>query len=270
MLGGPAKVVWHTTENDPAKTTAKNVATYLVGTGNTVHLVWHPVTGETIQMIPAHHAGRGLENHPGGVETNRAGSVVIQVEVVGRASQPFTSGPMVGLSKILAWVASLGVPPVWSGTEDRSAASWAKAGHFGHMDVPENSHTDPGAVDKAKLCRGGLTTPQTPTRPAKPTSNAAQVKAIQGAVHVAVDGQFGTGTLNACNAVIRRDTSQVRYLQARVGARVDGLWGKASEVSRLVAVGRIQDAIGVKADGVWGDHSKAAWAACLAENYMQH
>ena len=151
MLGGPAKVVWHTTENDPAKTSATNVAKYLVGSGNTVHLVWNPVSGETVAMLPANVAGRGLENHAGGVETNRAGRVVIQIEVVGRASQPFTSGPCNGLPKILAWVASLGGPPVWSGTTNRSTANWAKSGHFGHMDVPENSHTDPGLIDKTKL-----------------------------------------------------------------------------------------------------------------------
>jgi len=151
MLGGPAKVVWHTTENDPTKTSATNVAKYLVGSGNTVHLVWNPVSGEIVQMIPANLAGRGLENRAGGVETNRAGRVVVQIEVVGRASQPFTNGPCVGLPAILAWLTSLGIPAVWVGTPDRSTANWAKSGHFGHMDVPENSHTDPGNVDKTKL-----------------------------------------------------------------------------------------------------------------------
>jgi hypothetical protein len=151
MLGGPAKVVWHTTENDPTKTTATNVAKYLVGSGNTVHLVWNPVSGETVAMLPANLAGRGLENRAGGVETNRAGRVVIQIEVVGRASQPFTDGPCNGLPEIQAWLTSLGVPPVWSGTTNRSTVNWAKSGHFGHMDVPENSHTDPGLIDKAKL-----------------------------------------------------------------------------------------------------------------------
>ena len=151
MLGGPAKVVWHTTENDPAKTSATSVAKYLVGSGNTVHIVWNPLTGEIVQMIPANLAGRGLENRAGGVETNRAGKVVIQIEVVGRAAVPFTNRPMVGLPKIQAWLASLGIPAVWSGTTNRSTANWAKSGHFGHMDVPENSHTDPGLIDKTKL-----------------------------------------------------------------------------------------------------------------------
>jgi hypothetical protein len=151
LLGGPAKVVWHTTENDPTQTTATNVANYLVGSGDTVHLVWNPVSGETVAMLPANLAGRGLENRAGGVETNRAGSVVVQIEVVGRASQPFTDGPCNGLAQIQAWLTSLGVPPVWAGTPDRSIANWAKGGHFGHMDVPENSHTDPGNVNKTKL-----------------------------------------------------------------------------------------------------------------------
>jgi hypothetical protein len=157
MLGGPNKVVWHTTENDPTKTTASAIAHYLVSSGNTVHLVWNPVSGETVAMLPADLAGRGLENRAGGVETNRAGRVVIQIEVVARASQPFTDGPCNGLPEIQAWLASLGVPAVWSGTSDRSIANWAKSGHFGHMDVPENSHTDPGHVNKTKLTATTLT-----------------------------------------------------------------------------------------------------------------
>lgn len=151
MVGGPRKVVWHTTENDPAKTRAVDVASYLQRTGNTVHLVWHPLTGEMVQMIPANLAGRGLENLAGGVQTNRGGTYVIQIEVVGRASQPFTDGPCVGLDAIQSWLTSLGVPAVWSGTPDRSRVNWAKGGHFGHSDVPENAHWDPGKVDKTKL-----------------------------------------------------------------------------------------------------------------------
>jgi hypothetical protein len=151
MLGGPNKVVWHTTENDPTKTTALAIANYLLSSGNTVHLVWNPVSGEKVAMLPTDLAGRGLENRAGGVETNRAGRVVIQIEVVGWASQPFTDGPCNGLPEIQVWLRTLSVPAVWSGTLDRSIANWAKSGHFGHMDVPENSHTDPGLIDKAKL-----------------------------------------------------------------------------------------------------------------------
>lgn len=163
MLGGARKVVWHTTENDPATTTATNIAAYLQRSGNTVHLVWNPISGEIVQMIPANLGGKGLENRAGGVQTNRGGTYVIQVEVVGRASRPFTSGPMVGLSRIQAWLASLGVPAVWSGTPDRSTVNWAKGGHFGHADVPENSHWDPGKVNKALLANA-----PTPTAPPTP------------------------------------------------------------------------------------------------------
>lgn len=200
MLGGPRKVVWHTTENDPTTTTAANVAKYLLGSGNTVHILWHPLTGEMVQMIPANRGGKGLENRPGGVETNRAGTYVIQIEVVGRASQPFTDGPCVGLPKIQAWLASLGIPAVWSGTQDRSVASWAKGGHFGHMDVPENSHTDPGRVNKTKLAG-----PVQPVPPPKeidvPITPAEMQKIAELTVHQLLVTNLGSSGPNVAVAL---------------------------------------------------------------------
>ena len=119
-------------------------------------------------MIPANRGAKGLENRPGGVETNRAGTYVIQIEVVGQAAHPFTDGPMVGLPTIQAWLTSLGIPAVWSGTPDRSVVNWAKAGHFGHVDVPEQNHTDPGNVNKLALT--------TPT--GDPSMSAAEVQTV--------------------------------------------------------------------------------------------
>jgi hypothetical protein len=197
MLGGPNKVIWHTTENDPAKTTASDIAHYLVSSGNTVHLVWNPVSGEKVAMLPANLAGRGLENRAGGVETNRAGRVVIQIEVVGRASQPFTDGPCNGLGGIQAWLRTLSVPAVWSGTSDRSIANWAKSGHFGHMDVPEQNHTDPGNVNKTKLT--------TPTPEVDMPLTQAEITAI---------------TVGAAEQVWNRFTVNGLTLQAALGRLV--------------------------------------------------
>ena len=203
MLGGARKVVWHTTENDPKITTAANVAKYLVGTGNTVHLVWHPLTGETVAMIPANRGAKGLENRPGGVETNRAGTYVIQIEVVGQAAHPFTDGPMVGLAGIQAWLTSLGIPAIWSGTPDRSVVNWAKAGHFGHVDVPEQNHTDPGNVNKL-----ALTTPS-----GDPSMSAAEVATITTAL-----ANHETNEANRYSDLAGRDRTQAAQIAALTAA----------------------------------------------------
>ena len=170
MLGGNPRVTWHTTENDPARTSAKAVANYLNSTGNTVHVVWNPVTGQIVQMIPTNRAGRGLKNTAGGVETNRKGSVNIQIEVVARAAKPFTQYACRNLDVIVKWLRSLGIKDVFPGgapksypasaglgNGDRSTVAWAQNGHFGHSQVPENSHGDPGAISVAKILTAGKT-----------------------------------------------------------------------------------------------------------------
>lgn len=163
MTPGAPRAVWHTTENDPASTTASSIANYLNGVGYQVHLVWNPVRGEIVQMIPADRAGRGLEHPAGTPETNRKGSVCIQIEVVGRAAQPFTDGPLKRLDEVTAWLRSLGIPDAWPAgrplpadkaygpNPTRSAGAWQLGGHFAHSQVPNNHHADPGAIDITRL-----------------------------------------------------------------------------------------------------------------------
>src|SRR5882757_8921669 len=147
MLGGPKRVIWHSTENDPNRTSAYTIAEYLNRMGYQVHVIWNPVTGELIKMIPADRAGRGLRNLAGGIETNRGGDVCVQIEVVAHAATPFTQYEMKGLDRIMAWVRGLGVPDVWPGgppprypgTAHVSTATWnTKAGHYSHSQTPEN------------------------------------------------------------------------------------------------------------------------------------
>ena len=107
------------------------------------------------------------------------------------------------------------------------------------------------------------------TSPAS-TWNAAQTKAIQVACHVPGDGKWGDETSKAATAVIRRILTDVRYLQARVGTKVDGVWGKNSEAARIAAVKKIQAAINVAADGVWGAKSQAAWWVAYLNNFKKY
>lgn len=159
MTGGPPRVIWHSTENDPNKTSAYAIAQYLNRVGYQVHVVWNPVSGEIIQMIPADRAGRGVR-HTDAMQTNRMGDVCVQIEVVAHAAHPFTSYGMLGLDQIMKWIRQLKVPDVWPGgppptypdVKHVTDATWSgKAGHYSHSQVPQNDHNDPGAIDIRKL-----------------------------------------------------------------------------------------------------------------------
>ena len=239
LQGGPRKVIWHTTENDPKKTSATSIAKYLNRVGAQVNLVWNPETGEMVQMIPANRGGRGLENHSGGVETNRGGSIVFQIEVVGHAKSPWTNGPCVGLKTITDFLEQLGVPDAWPAGDlepypesyggSRSSSDWGKSGHFGHSQVPENVHGDPGDIDQTKILVGsGTASPgssaPSPSVPSSQPRNLMRgdrgpyVVKVQKIVGAAPDGKYGPET-----------ESKVKAWQKARGLKVDGIWGPQSE-----------------------------------------
>lgn len=239
--GGPRKAIWHTTENDPNTTSALTIAKYLNRIGSQVNLVWNPVTGEMVQMIPANRAGRGLQNYAGGVETNRGGSIVFQIEVVGQAKNPWTNGPCVGLKKITDFLEQLGIPEVWPAGDlepypasyggSRSTAAWARSGHFGHSQVPENSHGDPGDINQAKVFTGtsvgspGTSAPA-PSVPKTQPRNLSRgdrgpfVVKVQKIVGADPDGKYGPDT-----------EAKVKAWQKARGLKVDGVWGPQSEAA---------------------------------------
>ena len=164
--GGPAKAIAHITWDKNA-TAAKPVAlvpyenlrSYFSGGGREVapHILWDPFTGRVCQFVPANSRSKSLEDHAGGTRTNRAGSVVIQVEALffpyckvdGKVYAKLADTPCKGWDKLHAWIKSWGVPDAWpngapTSKPNRNEANWEKkAGWYAHADVPENSHTDP-------------------------------------------------------------------------------------------------------------------------------
>jgi LysM domain len=149
------RVVWHSTENDPANTSAATIAAFLDRLNFSVHLVWNPASGAVVQAIPANRYGRGLQEF--GFPTNTEGNPCIQIEVVGFAAHPFTNGPCRGLNRIMDWLRSFGIPDVFpsgvAGPRDRR--TWQRAGHFTHAVTPDNDHTDPGRIDPRRLFAAG-------------------------------------------------------------------------------------------------------------------
>jgi len=127
------------------------------------HLMWDPWTGKVVQFYPANQSARALAHPAGTAETNRMGSVCIQIEVFfspgavrdGQRYDTVAETPCKGLAEIMAWLRSWGVPdtwpsgwPQWSGNS-RSLSNWrSNSGHYGHCHVPANDHTDPGPMPR--------------------------------------------------------------------------------------------------------------------------
>lgn len=162
MNGGPARAVWHITSNEK-DWTLKNELGYFTSGGTSVapHLLWEPFTGEVAQFFPANSRSLSLQN-AGAVKTNRTGLYCIQIETVftagetvnGKKYATVRDTPCKGLDQIMAWLRSLGIPDTWPGGAPTAFArdtvsldTWLKfGGHYGHNQVPGNSHVDPGPM----------------------------------------------------------------------------------------------------------------------------
>ncbi len=167
--GGPAKAIAHITWDRNASAAKpqdlvpyENLRSYFAGSGKAVasHILWDPFTGRITQFVPANSRSKSLADTAGGTRTNRAGSEVIQIEAlffpycrVGKTVYArLVDTPCKGWAELQAWVHSWGVQDVWpmgrptDFTPHRSASTWAsKGGWYGHSQVPENDHQDPGS-----------------------------------------------------------------------------------------------------------------------------
>jgi hypothetical protein len=120
-----------------------------------------------VQMVPLGMIGCSLGNSPGGVETNCL--VRAQIELAGKSDKNSwlpdepTTAALADLLATLERAAEIPLsrpfeekmPPLpWATTKfsRRAAGKWGKtAGWFGHCEVPENDHWDPGALQWGKL-----------------------------------------------------------------------------------------------------------------------
>ncbi|TDQ49275.1 hypothetical protein [Actinorugispora endophytica] len=197
--GGAPRAVWHMSESDPNNLSARSVAQRLDSDGRTSHLVWNPVTGDTVQLLPATAAAAGQLTP--GLRTDRAreGRVCIVIQVVGYSLLPFTDGPLNGLDPILRWLDSWEIPRWWpagppapfpaSHSPSGSERLWAQGGHFGHSQVPGSRADGPGAIDIGRL-RGvplpfpapGLRSPSAtgPLSRVRPSANGVRPHAATG------------------------------------------------------------------------------------------
>lgn len=148
-------ITWHTFEC-PYSVSVETALKILIRNGSEA-FVFHPLTGEWGQCQPMDTGARTLKA-PGGIATNRFGSVHQQVEVIGYARQPWTSdltpAGREGLARGLDFFRSWGIPDQWAFDQPPPAypgpgvtrAYPSRSGHAYHSGWIGNDHGDPGAM----------------------------------------------------------------------------------------------------------------------------
>lgn len=149
MEGQPWRsVVFHTSESGNHGDAINGVADWVISQRSEYHLLWNPWTGQFLQLIPASQSARALRNASAGYRTNRKGTRLIQVCIVGLTSQrPLAGGsPLKGWDRLRDWLDSHGIPRT-DRTGSRDRGRWESSGVHRHADAPGNDHTDPGPID---------------------------------------------------------------------------------------------------------------------------
>ena len=259
LTGGPKKCTLHVTVNDPNKTSAMDVAKWMAdnkpGSGYT--LIYHPLTGECVQMLPANGSAKALSNPSGGVETNKRGSVHIQISVVANVKPPFTQYLLPGWEKLLNWVDSWGIPRTWYGKpptgviDHVSTSTWNNSsGWAGHCCAPENNHSDPGPIDLNILFAGKGTVAPTP-----PPSSGGSGSSGTFTLDFSGSGAMSLRLIKKTSPYMTgTDCKSWQRLLADRGyspGAIDGAWGPNSDS----ALRKFQSAKGLSVDGVLGSKS---------------
>lgn len=119
-----------------------------------------PSTRERIRLIPAGAPSKALRNLLGGVETNNRPGGVHQVEIVGMSEDfwSYSEQWYANCAQMLQEEADYaGFPCVFHADPTRfTFEQWydpSLKGWYGHCNVPENDHWDPGTINFSKLER---------------------------------------------------------------------------------------------------------------------
>src|SRR5579875_3574537 len=154
MQGGAPRVTWQALGAAPHRISARSAAQRLDQLDRACHLVWNPLTGEIVQLIPVVRAARSL-GWPEGLSAPRGPD---DPDPAAR-----TRGDLLpdGLAEVVRWLDSWGVPRTWPAGPPRAfphghAAQgtrrlWARGGHFGASQVPGTVADGPGAIDPERL-----------------------------------------------------------------------------------------------------------------------
>lgn len=141
-VAGEPKIVWHTTEGS-------GLPGY---SGSQPHFTLEPKSNKLWQHVPIRGGAYALRNLSGGIETNRAHA--IQVELIGfaRESHLWSDEAYANIARLARWIEKHAGVPRRCGVEFRSDSTHKVSdyvnysGHLGHQHVPENDHWDPGLL----------------------------------------------------------------------------------------------------------------------------
>jgi hypothetical protein len=156
LRGGAPRAVWLSGECDPRSVSARSAAADLLKEERPPHLVWHPGSGDVVQLVPVTRAALLL-----GLPAGREGRACVQIVVVGQSRVPFTGSLLIGVEAIVAWLETWGVARRWPAGPPlpspqsyhalRSRRDWARGGHFGGSQVPLAGRPDPGGIDIRRI-----------------------------------------------------------------------------------------------------------------------
>ncbi|MFD9249519.1 peptidoglycan-binding protein [Streptomyces bottropensis] len=171
----PPRTVWHTTESPAGGNYFASIAAYLIRAGAEPQVIYCPATDRLGQFGPLTQSGRALRND-GAYRVNRTGKVCIQVEVLGYAKSPWTTGfdpaKKPNYRKLIAAARAHGVPDVWpvgkppataAAATRRPKETWEnKGGNYGHSQIRGQNHWDPGGIDTSIVPGKPATPPADP------------------------------------------------------------------------------------------------------------
>lgn len=152
MVGGPAICTHHVTVSP--RGSYNFIRGYLASKGYEPTLLLDPWTGERAQFLPANRSAYALEHPAGMPETNREGSVHVQIEWLWPAmpnqyhANDITKAPAFAdlWADLIPWLEELGVPSRWTFggplNTSKDPKVWKVGGHRGHRNAPGNSHVD--------------------------------------------------------------------------------------------------------------------------------
>lgn len=159
----PWRLVLHTTEGGGG---VFGQAAFMAGTGNYAHVVADPKAREVRQLVSFARSVTTAKNKPGGVETNRAHAVQVEIVWYAPRIRELTHDDLEWLGREVVApicravpIAPVGPPRAFVGPEHGFIArpdapqrltfdEWRLFnGVCGHQHVPENDHWDPGALD---------------------------------------------------------------------------------------------------------------------------
>ena len=246
-------ITWHTFEAGYSLSVT-DALRILIRNGSEA-FVFHPLTGEWGQCQPMDTGARTLKA-PGGIATNRFGTVHQQVEVIGYAAKPWTAdltdAGRDGLARGLDFFRSWDIPDQWAFDSPPPAYPGpgvkrgypSRSGHAYHAGWIGNDHGDPGAIAAPWTLVAGSPKPD------------PQIKALQQELAAIglldptdVDGIDGPKTQAAKEAYVTlqeqidrlaRDAAQERSRaqarQALTNARTGALIALAARIAERVDV----------------------------------